>query len=871
MNSSGGSGRITFSLLILWGIIFALSIDTIADESEEDSLAINQLTKDISSLPVRTLEDILLLQNGVVGVPSTGLNRDELHIRGARHTHFGYYLNGVPVRNELLGDLTATISPHVIGSMSLMTGGISAEYGNVNAGFVSIESPMGGETIGGMVESMSDNLGGGGYDRNWYTVSLNGPLTKSKNVRFWGLIERRFMADRSPSVMTEKFSPSGDKRLPNNWQNGWSYHGRIDYFPTSDIHVTATADIMQDEWQEYRPEFLLQPQHTPRYEDDNKSYSIKLSHCLNESTEYSVQGYRFVSERFCGDGVIYDDYASYYRTLDFMLNDTLRSVELANPYADIFLLFREGDTIFVGELYPDYSGTPVDTLLGFFPSYWEDFLRHKTTHTGLKGSFERHMNSWNTAKIGFEYNRYSVRYFNNLNATQDQESISTMHRINRYGYDVYGNEINELSYVNEMKKPLNLALYIENKIIIKNFYANLGIRTDYYDYNSYSMLDPERPFDPSGTDYHLLDEDDFYKTKSVTKISPRFMIGYSISEKLHPRFYYAIRYQRPEYGNLYLGLDFLWRRVLAGSYYPFVNPNLKSWKITERGLEITYYIRPEIMVKCLGYWNRFFNEIAYLHQAPAVPNVYDFVSNTDNSIHATSKGIDFSASIKVSWGFRINIGYSYSKLEGPKSFAKLTENVAWKNPASTPIQTILLDYDSRHNLNAIISLKTHNNEGLKIGNSQPFENSQLTVAIQYNSGTPYTPMLPYDAVGFTNIWIQPTDQMNSENKPSQYYIDMKLEKTFKLWDIEMTPFVLVKNLFSRENIVHVYSGTGEPNNTGYLSTDEGIERAEIDWIIDSSTGLTYGEEFVYRYNLKQRNPLNYGQPRIIYFGLRTSF
>ena len=151
-----------------------------------------------------------------------------------------------------------------------------------------------------------------------------------------------------------------------------------------------------------------------------------------------------------------------------------------------------------------------------------------------------------------------------------------------------------------------------------------------------------------------------------------------------------------------------------------------------------------------------------------------------------------------------------------------------------------------------------------LGNSfRPLENFGVNAVIQLGSGTPYTPTNPYDGVSpNASVQQEPTGPINSANLPWQFVIDIKAEKRFQIGSYSLSPYLLIRNLLDRDNILAVYEGTGEADVSGYLATPEGQERAA-----DAETG----ETFAYRYDLGQNNPKNYANPRMIILGLRMSF
>ncbi len=132
-------------------------------------------------------------------------------------------------------------------------------------------------------------------------------------------------------------------------------------------------------------------------------------------------------------------------------------------------------------------------------------------------------------------------------------------------------------------------------------------------------------------------------------------------------------------------------------------------------------------------------------------------------------------------------------------------------------------------------------------------------------------MAPYDAVAIKSVQQTPTGPINSAHLPWTFSIDLKLERTFKIGQYQLVPYVWVKNLLDYENVITVYEGTGEAYSTGYLDTPEGIQRSTSTVVANQHTGELSGEKFAYRYDLLQSNPSNYMYPRMIMAGVRMSF
>jgi len=124
------------------------------------------------------------------------------------------------------------------------------------------------------------------------------------------------------------------------------------------------------------------------------------------------------------------------------------------------------------------------------------------------------------------------------------------------------------------------------------------------------------------------------------------------------------------------------------------------------------------------------------------------------------------------------------------------------------------------------------------------------------SGTPYTPTQSYDEATLAAVNIQPVGPINSRYGPWTFRVDMKADRSFDVGGLNMDAYVWVLNLLNRKNPTVVYTSTGDPSDTGWLSNR-------------SSTYTSAAARALY--DLAQKNPNNFDIPRMVRFGLRTSF
>lgn len=864
--------------------------------------------EELLAMPTRGFEQVVGIQNSVVrmnsnvdvrqrgGREASSATAPEINLRGGRPSEVAYYVDGFSQQDPLSGISTANINNNAIKEVSVTSGAFSAEYGHVASGIVNVTTNSGTGEYHGNVELVSDNIssvfGYDSYDQNWYSGDIGGPVPGVEGAYFFFSGERRFLGDRSPSILTgEVFEEFGldnlyeePQRLPNNHLSGWSYQGKIDFDITSNLKLTLNGNGSIDKWQEYRhnynnPDFSEQVTHSPKYDDRNQGLNAKITHTLSPETFYNLSASYFRTERHRMDGVFFDDYSAYYQTIDLSLTDTagivqvFSDLEVPHPEWDYHNLYREPDSIYYSDLVNfEQNGIDdtMDALIDVVDGRWFNFYRRKATYLQAKGDITHQAGTYHTLKFGFDFQRHTLRYFQNLNANQSQDTADVESRLNRYGYDIYGVETDDEDFKNSTKHPINLGIFLQDRFDWRGFIVNAGVRLDYFDYKALRIRALGSPFDPTGGDDQELDRDDLEESEKFTRLSPRLGISFPVSDKTQLYINYGQFFQRPDLLRLYLSYDFLESRIVrAGSYYPFPSPNLKPEKTIAYEFGLTNQLSDNLVFSVAGYYKDVSDLTQIFKQTPAIPRSYDFYGNTD---YGTIKGFDFALTMRRTQNISLELKYTLSYATGTGSFANSTTNIAWKKSKDAfPKMTSPLDYDQRHSIVGVFDYRTSKGEGPKLGDTYILENFGINAILQAASGLPYTPMKVYDPLTSASVDQNPTGSSNSVNLPWTFVIDMKAEKSFTFGEYKLVPFIWVKNLLNTENVTNVYEGTGEGDNTGYLQSPEGIIKSGDATIVDEATGLTRGEQFASRYDLLQQNPKNYSNPRMIMVGLRMSF
>ena len=815
--------------------------------------------EDIQNQPIRGYQDAASLQAGVVtrgGVLQApggtrleeATNDPRLYIRGGRSNEVAYFVDGFSQQDPLTGISTTSINQNAIDQIVVMTGGFDAEYGRIMSGLVNVVTKEGGSEYYGSVDLVTDNLAGDwigakSYDTNIYDVAFGGPVPGLENMSFYASGQRRWSRDRSPRPVEETNVAdilSGistlqteydsvlfkDGRLPGNSLSGWTWQGKLSWTLNEDMKVKVGTLGSVDKWQEFRQTYLFDVDHTPRYEDSNESIFATFTHTVNPNMFYELGLSWFYTERFRGDGVHFRDIEAYGR-------------RLGNPDFD--------------------SGVPLfvygDTTNG--ESLWDDYLHRESSYIGMKGDLTHLWHPNNTGKVGIEFRRHTLRRYqsffpvNVYKYFEDGDSTGFVD-VDRYGYDLFDPEKHADDGLNGAKNPVDVGIYLQNKYEVGDFVLRAGLRYDYLSPETPRLLDEALPL---GEDRTALDDDeDLTDSEAYNKLSPRIGVGFPVGERALFHANYGKFFQQPNLENLYVDYNYLAHKVRTGGYFvAFGNPNLVPEETTAYEMGFTRQVGPTATLDVTAFYKDVSN-LTQVFNISASPNSYASFRNLD---YATIKGIDMTLDIRRSNNVAGSVYYTVSWAKGTGSNPNSQRNIAW-TANEPPKQTFPVDFDQRHKITFNADWRLEEGAGPQLGGMRPLERSGINVVVNLASGFPYTPTRAYDAVTLGAVSPQPFGSNNSRNAPWNVRVDLKANKGFNLGGLELSAYIWILNLFDRENVITVYDTSGDAFSTGWLATSSGA----ASYASEEAQGL---------YDLRQNDPTLLDVPRLVRFGLRTSF
>jgi len=800
---------------------------------------------DIKNQPLRGYQDAVAQQSGVVNfklnIDNEAQNNNTLIVRGGRPNEVAYYVDGFSQQDPLTGVSTTAINGDAISEIVVQTGGFNAEYGRINSGVVNLVTREGSEKYFGSVEGIYGDIMKNSRGYKNFSASLGGPIAPSmKSVTFYAAGERKDTQDRRPSILTSEVTDPSQPGLfengvlPSNESKTWSGIGKLSWKvgPLKTLKLGGTFN--EDKWRQYQNFYRYDLEHSPRFRDKNNSIYGTWNHSLNTRSYYEVKANYFLTDRIRGDGVYFDDLTKY-----------AFPVGVGNPTFDpTEVLFWFGAD--------NPSGAHV----------WDDFLHRKSSYIGFAADYANQLSKNVQIKVGGDFQRHTLRYYNHYFPTQLYEDSAGVLLpkntldVDRYGYDPFGNEIND--GLDGPKHPKVASLYGQTKYERLGLVVNAGLRFDYLTPSTQALRSETNPLQSDTGDSAnvatRLDPQDLEGSKVYRRLSPRLGIGFPVSERTLVHVNYGQFFQQPNLQDLYVSYAFLEHKVNTGGYFVgFGNPNLKPERTTAYEIGIAHTPTDRSRIEAAAYYKDV-KDLVEITNIPSNPNNFSSYQNRD---FATIKGLDLSYTLRRVGHTTMTASYSLSWATGTGSVSQSQRNIAW-TADEVPKMATPLAFDQRHKIAWNLDYRFSKDEGPLVGGRHLFENSGFNVLLNAASGFPYTPTRIYNEVTLASVATQPIGPINSRYGPWTIQVDLKANKGINLGGQNLDLYVWVLNVFDKDNVRTVYSGTGTAETTNFLNTDEG-----------QNTYSTADAQR--RYRLAELSPTLHDVPRLVRFGAKVNF
>jgi outer membrane receptor for ferrienterochelin and colicin len=631
---------------------------------------------DAENMPVDEITELIGLKAGVVA------QGGELHFRGGRGGEVQYQVDGVPVRDPLVGG-GVSLAAMALESADVIMGGLDAQYGNAQSGVINYKTKEGSQTFEGEILYLTDDYGqpdntydnldrvfvgvGGPSPVKDLTYYISGEGTYSdtypatierrnhrKVLNFVSLGYRKNNSVRFQGKLAYRIGPSykltaeviNNNSLNDIYYHAWSRDGYVQTF--RDTTRTGEVVLRHGRWSQVPVDdtytYYNAAEHTPNYIDKFNQMKLVWTHTIDATTFYSIKLNRssFLADRSVRgkqpweyDGTSARDY--YYNYLD-------------NESSDYFVVW--GD-------YPNYSHRSTKVLTGK-ADLTKKVKRH-TFQAGVDGTY-------NDMSL-FQVDRpYATSSTGEIGATRD-----------RYHY--YNPEG---------------AAYVQDRWEHEGMVLNLGLR-----YDIFSV----------GQQIPISEVQDRVKRQ----FSPRIGIAYPISDRDVFSFHYGRFYQIPDRQYIFDNRNVFDGRVRG-------NPNLSNETTVSYQAGIQHLFTELVSGQFSVYYKDIFGLVT-TDEYPVLGSVGNIPSYV-NKDYASARGFETTLSRGFGNNFGMELNYAFGVATGVGSDpnARRSQNFAY-----LPVSEQPLDWDTRHTFRAQLQIAKPGNWG-------------TSFVWQFATGFPYTPI-----------------------------------------------------------------------------------------------------------------------------------
>ncbi|MEA3432494.1 MAG: TonB-dependent receptor [candidate division WOR-3 bacterium] len=860
--------------------------------------------RDMKKVPVTDLSEAINLQTGVFfdpapvegGLRGSGRGEARSHIRGGDWDEVVWYVDGVRTAaiSEARADMGLSYTQYnidMIKQIQLLTGGFNAEYGNAQSGVVNVIMKEGGDNYTGSVEYIygppqQKHFGNYLYDPKAQKEFLDHTLPD-------GTVDTLWLTDkRKKNIYDYTDIPSSEVRFTL----GGPFRGipKMNFFLSGRSKKEAYA--------------LPHPRDTRDLYNIslNITWPIRVNKKLKASGFLSCEIHSSMMEQelplqakyYRGYGTIFNNDV-YYLAFDW--------THMVNP--KLFYNIKLGRYYLKQKEFPgEYRAVKDDTTVTGTYDIWGDCYRYP-------GFDEEPFAGWGKTVLSRnEMSDYSLHTNLNWQVTKTHflkagfESWYNLYDEKQWTFSSEKDTVNpEADFLhrglNEASHPIEVALYIQDKMEFEGFIANMGLRFDYFDGNKewfdipdtcHPMLNPyyNPDLDPEPDSSGFIDANGEYKFdytrwprkkfKPFWYLNPRIGVSYPWTENTMVFINYGHFFQKPSYSWMYPFLYYRPQKTTLNDRESWPRPTmftlepLKPEKAQVFEFGFNHNFRNLAFFSFRFYYKdqfdqtsawRQFGDNAVKIQDPRLGDNWDWggfgLSTYWSGDYSDSRGIEVNMKTFMSENISLDIKYSYSKVTEGRStptavkiYSDETKEFIWETGEKGG--HFAFDYERSHSRPHIfrtnLYLKTPNKwRGIKLI-SPLLAGCDASILYRYASGRAFTYVKTGDPPGTYDNYRYPAEQN----------VDLKASKNLSFGSVSSSLWLKVTNLFNRKNLRNFVCLThreAELMGDEYLTfyndaAKKYIEEGEV------TTVDIWGYDMSFR---------TYGPPRYIEGGIRFNF
>lgn len=743
-------------------------------------------TRELQLVPLTDLKDILSQQVGVIQ------DNSQLHIRGGRSYENLFLIDELSINDPFTrSGYGFNLSPSAIEAVSLVSGGVNAQYGQVTSGVVDMRIKEGRDEFEGSLTYKTDDFGFDSpfnFNTDILDFSLSGPAHFVKSVFskfglsppgdfYFFLNTNMNVSDTymerpqrlySSSFGKTRFSPRGDNRYFGIFKLTWKD-------PSFKCFITFGKSVVINQDKSLLSTRISAPTYNygPPYE-----YSEILKNYNVFTHESNFQLLSF--QKILGERHLYSvNLSRFFTNLHSDVNGK-NLTEYVMPYDGL-----PRDTI----IDPDSSYYTVNIGDGFYDhgdgDTWYD---HFVETYGLKMDLTSVLSDVNTLRIGL---------FEEYQTIQLLDIYKPWLGTSGYGlsYDLYKVFANDG------------AIYLNNNLKLEEATFNFGLRYDFWfpgEYVERAMQDTSLPTITQKMREEFKEKTfRFFGHRGKGVFSPRLGFSAPFGKSSTFFFDYGRLSRKPNPQYLYAKLH----SSGESTYQLWGNPNLNSEKVSSYEIGVKSLLSQNDALSLVAYHRSLYD---YITAARVIPDtlrpekVYLVFFNLD---FASSKGVEIEYKRRVGDFFSGSVQLSFSKTLGERSEPEDILKGIGGRSAQDIYQEVVFDWDKPWQVALRATFFSEKKRFRLFGFKLP-PDWDLNLNFWAHSGERYT---SYKEVISSEGEITFVRDGEINGKIGKYWssFDLSFQKHF-LWKKLKYRFLLeVTNLFDHKNVVLINPLTGD--------------------------------------------------------------
>ncbi len=304
---------------------------------------------------------------------------------------------------------------------------------------------------------------------------------------------------------------------------------------------------------------------------------------------------------------------------------------------------------------------------------------------------------------------------------------------------------------------------------------------------------------------------------------PRVSVSFPISDEANFFAHYDILVQRPPSNSFESPMGYYYFIDFPSSQNnPRNNPALRPEQTIDYEVGFQQRLTSASAIKMSAFY-REMRDMIQIREFLYVPPPVNRYTSFDNLDFGTVKGFQFQYELRRTRNISLLANYTLQFADGTGSDATSQRGISQRGNLRTLFP---LSRDERHALKGVFDFRYDSGKlynGPRVYGKDIFANAGFNIQFNAISGRPYTRNLQATSLGGEGF----VGAINGARLPWNYNIDLRAEKTFKLTapeaarQVNMTLSFRVLNLLDTRNIRGVYSASGSPYDSGYLSSPNG--------------------------------------------------